>query len=72
MMSSISRIKEQKQTIIRQYIQADNAKASTQVLTTLVSLLLIWLGMWIVRDSIKMAAEERERKARKRAKAEMM
>ncbi len=41
-MSSIRRIKEQKQDIIRRHAQADNVKALTQVLTTLASLALLW------------------------------
>src|SRR5271170_5464001 len=40
--SSISSIKEQKHDIISRHSQADNFKASTQVLTTLVFLALFW------------------------------
>ncbi len=40
--SSIRSIKEQKRAIIRRHTQADNVKASTQVLTTLASLALLW------------------------------
>ncbi|HWE01365.1 MAG TPA: hypothetical protein VG326_03070 [Tepidisphaeraceae bacterium] len=39
-------------------------------LVTLISLLMIWLGMRIVRDCQEMAAEERARKAKKKAAAE--
>jgi hypothetical protein len=42
MLSSILRIKEQKRTIISQHIQADNVTASTQVLTTMGSLAVLW------------------------------
>jgi acyl-lipid omega-6 desaturase (Delta-12 desaturase) len=42
--SSIGRIKEQKQTIIRDYAQADNLQALAQVLTALVALALVWWG----------------------------
>jgi len=52
MMSSIGRIKEQKRTIIRQYIQADNVKASTQVLATLISLAVLW---WIALRSVSVS-----------------
>jgi len=40
--SSIRRIKKQKRAIIRRHTQADNVKGSTQVLTTLASLALLW------------------------------
>ncbi len=40
--SSLRSIKEQKRAIIRRHTQADNVKASTQVLTTLASLALVW------------------------------
>jgi len=40
--SSIRILKEQKGAIIRRHAQADNVKASTQVLTTLASLALLW------------------------------
>lgn len=40
--SSLRSIKEQKRAIIRRHTQADNVKASTQVLTTLASLALLW------------------------------
>jgi len=40
--SSIRRLKERKQEIIRRHAQADNIKGLTQVLTTLVSLALLW------------------------------
>jgi omega-6 fatty acid desaturase (delta-12 desaturase) len=42
--SSIGRIKEQKQTIIRDYAQADNLQALAQVLTALGALALVWWG----------------------------
>lgn len=41
-MSSIDRVKEQKQDIIRRYAQSDDFKGLTQVLTTLASLALLW------------------------------
>ncbi len=41
-MSSISRIKAQKHDIVSRHSQADNFKASMQVLTTLASLALFW------------------------------
>ena len=41
-MSSIDRIKEQKQAMIRRHAQADNFRGLTQVLTTLASLALVW------------------------------
>jgi acyl-lipid omega-6 desaturase (Delta-12 desaturase) len=47
--SSISDIKEQKRAVIRGHIQADNVKASMQVLTTLASLALLW---WIALRSV--------------------
>ena len=40
--SSIRILKEQKHAIIRRFARADNVKASTQVLTTLASLVLLW------------------------------
>jgi omega-6 fatty acid desaturase (delta-12 desaturase) len=40
--SSIRILKKQKGAIIRRHAQADNVKASTQVLTTLASLALLW------------------------------
>ena len=40
--SSIRSLKEQKGAIIRRFARADNVKASTQVLTTLASLALLW------------------------------
>jgi omega-6 fatty acid desaturase (delta-12 desaturase) len=40
--SSIRSLKEQKGAIIRRHAQADNVRASTQVLTTLVFLSLLW------------------------------
>jgi len=47
--SSIRSIKEQKQDIIRRHTQADNVKASIQVLTTLASLALLW---WVALLSV--------------------
>jgi len=47
--SSIRRIKEQKRAFIRRHTQADNVKALTQVVTTLVSLALIW---WVALLSV--------------------
>ena len=41
-MSSIRRIKEQKQDIISRHAQADDVKGLTQVLTTLAALALLW------------------------------
>jgi omega-6 fatty acid desaturase (delta-12 desaturase) len=41
-LSSIDRVKEQKQDIIRRYAQSDDFKGLTQVLTTLASLALLW------------------------------
>ena len=49
METQIGRIKEQKWAIVRGYIEADNVKASTQVLTTLASLALLW---WIALRSV--------------------
>src|SRR5260370_7457465 len=40
--SSIGRIKEQKQDMIRRHAQPDDVKGLTQVLTTLPSLALLW------------------------------
>jgi omega-6 fatty acid desaturase (delta-12 desaturase) len=40
--SSIRSLKEQKRAIIHRFARADNVRASTQVLTTLASLVLLW------------------------------
>jgi acyl-lipid omega-6 desaturase (Delta-12 desaturase) len=48
-MSSIRCIKEQKRVIVRRHIQADNGKASTQVLTTMASFALLW---WVALRSV--------------------
>jgi acyl-lipid omega-6 desaturase (Delta-12 desaturase) len=52
MVSSIRSIKEQKQAIIRQHIQSNNIKASTQVLTTLASLAFLW---WLALRSVEVS-----------------
>lgn len=52
MVSSISRIKEQKRAIIHRYAQADNVKGLTQVLTALTALALIW---WAALLSVKVS-----------------
>jgi acyl-lipid omega-6 desaturase (Delta-12 desaturase) len=52
MVSSLDHIKEQKQTIIRRHIQADNVKASQQVVMTLVALALLW---WIALHSVHLS-----------------
>jgi acyl-lipid omega-6 desaturase (Delta-12 desaturase) len=41
-LSSIDRVKEQKQEMIRKYAQSDDVKGLTQVLTTLALLALVW------------------------------
>ena len=41
---AIRQLKDQKRAIIRRYAQADNLQASTQVLTTLAGLALLWWG----------------------------
>jgi len=51
-MSPLNHIKEQKQTIIRRHIQADNVKALQQVVTTLVALALLW---WIALHSVHLS-----------------
>jgi omega-6 fatty acid desaturase (delta-12 desaturase) len=48
--SSVRRIKQQKQAIIRRYTQANNAKGLTQVLTTLAFLVLLWWGALLSSD----------------------
>jgi omega-6 fatty acid desaturase (delta-12 desaturase) len=50
--SSIDRIKEQKQDIIRRYAQADDVRGLTQVLTTLVSLAFLW---WAAISSVNVS-----------------
>jgi omega-6 fatty acid desaturase (delta-12 desaturase) len=50
--SSIPNFKEQKRAIIHRYTRADNLKASTQVLTTLVSLALLW---WAAMLSVQVS-----------------
>src|SRR5580698_5734388 len=52
MVSSIRSIKEQKQAIIRQHIQSNNIKGSTQVLTTLASLAFLW---WLALRSVEVS-----------------
>jgi hypothetical protein len=47
--SSIRRVRKQKRAIIRRHAQGDNVKGLTQVLTTLVSLALVW---WIAVLSV--------------------
>src|SRR2546423_15283017 len=41
-MSSVTRIKQQKRTIVDQHIEADNVRGFAQVLTTLVPLAALW------------------------------
>lgn len=41
-MSSISRIKQQKRTLIDRHTKADNVKGFTQVLTTLIPVSALW------------------------------
>jgi omega-6 fatty acid desaturase (delta-12 desaturase) len=47
--SSIRQITDQKRAIVRRHTQADNLRASAQVLTTLASLTLVW---WVALFSI--------------------
>jgi omega-6 fatty acid desaturase (delta-12 desaturase) len=47
--STIRRIKEQEQAIIRRHAQADNVKGLTQVLMALASLALLW---WVAELSV--------------------
>jgi omega-6 fatty acid desaturase (delta-12 desaturase) len=57
--SSIDRVKERKQDIIRRHARADNLKGLTQVLTTLASVALLWwAALWSVpvSHSITLAA----------------
>src|SRR5438445_13555974 len=41
-MSSVTRIKEQKRTIVDRHIEADNVRGFTQALTTLAPLAALW------------------------------
>ena len=52
MLSSISRIKEQKKDIISRHAQADNGRALIQVLTTLASFALLW---WVALMSVHLS-----------------
>ena len=56
-MSSIDRVKEQKQEMIRKYAQSDDVKGLTQVLTTLALFALLWwAALFCVRVSYWLTA----------------